>query len=103
MGGRRRASSRDAPLEGGLTLLGDGDAVGEEAEGLRAPLGGKIVLDHWLVAERLGCSVGEYGVAERQSRRKRPHLQPVQGRNSLLRRESCRRRREWSIVCEARG
>ena len=31
--GGRRASRRDAPIEGGLALLGDGDAVFEEAEG----------------------------------------------------------------------
>ena len=39
------ASRRDAPVEGGLPLLGDGDAVVEKAEGLRAPKGEKEVFD----------------------------------------------------------
>jgi hypothetical protein len=46
VGGGRRASRRDAPLEGGLALLGDGDAVFEKAEGLRVPEGEELVLDH---------------------------------------------------------
>ena len=42
-----------------LPLLGDGDAVGEEAEGLRAPEGGEVVLDVSSTVEVGGWSIGE--------------------------------------------
>ena len=51
-----------------LPLLGDGDAVVEEAEGLRAPEGGEVVLDHWLVTKVDGWSVGEVDPVELQLR-----------------------------------
>ena len=49
-----------------LPLLGDGDAVFEIAEGLRAPEGEEIVLDHWLVADDWVGTAGERGVVEQQ-------------------------------------
>ena len=45
VGGGGRASRRYAPIKGGLPLLGDGGAVGEEAERLRAPEVGEIILE----------------------------------------------------------
>ena len=50
-----------------LPLLGDGDAVGVEAEGLWEPEGEEVVLDHWLVTKVVGAvepqvlEVGEGG------------------------------------------
>ena len=62
----RRASRRYAPLKGGLPLLGDGDAVVEEAERLMALEGGEVDLDHWMVSKVVGWGVGEVGLVEPQ-------------------------------------
>ena len=64
--GGRRALKRDAPIEGGLALLGDGDAVFEKAEGLRAPEGEEVVLDGWFLVDDCVRTVSERGLVERQ-------------------------------------
>ena len=50
-------SRRDAHLEGGLALLGDGDAEVEEAERLRAPEGREIGLNLRFLIKAVGWSV----------------------------------------------
>ena len=50
-----------------LPLLGDGDAVDEEAERLRAPEGEKVVLNGWFFGEDCVGTVGELGPVEQQA------------------------------------
>ena len=59
-GGRGRGSERVLPL------LGDGDAVFEKAEGLRAPEGEEVVLDGWFLVDDCVRTVSERGLVERQ-------------------------------------
>ena len=48
-----------------LPLLGDGDAIGKKAEGLRAPEGEKAVLDGWFLVDGCARTFDECGVVER--------------------------------------
>ena len=59
VGGGRVGGCRIQPL------LGDGDAIFEKAEGLRAPEGGEVFLYVFSTVE-LNSNVGERGVVEQQ-------------------------------------
>ena len=53
------ATRGDAPVEGGLPLLGDGDAVVEETDGLGVPEGDEVFLDFLFSIEVAVSAVGE--------------------------------------------